>query len=188
MSAQVPIPLWPDGPPGLDTADPPFVPTITPYPLAGAGPVGAVVVLPGGGYVGRAPHESGPVAEWLNRAGIAAFVCDYRVAPYRHPYPSLDAKRAVRWVRHHAPELDLLENLHAHVGEVVHHQGRGIRLRFDVGVAHFPPRRVRTSPSMILGTGRAPWRIWRMIVQSSVPWFSPLGPLAGRSSATRPIS
>lgn len=104
MSLRGPLPLWPDGAPGIETATPPFEPTITAFPVPTDRPRGAVVVLPGGGYVGRAPHESAPIAEMINRHGLPAFVCDYRVAPYRHPWPSTDARRAVRWVRHHAVE------------------------------------------------------------------------------------
>lgn len=101
------IPLWPDGAPGLDQASPAFDPTITAYPCAGHDPAGAVIICPGGGYVGRAPHEGEPIARWLNSLGLHAFVCDYRVAPYRHPYPSLDARRAVRWVRAHAQDYGI---------------------------------------------------------------------------------
>ena len=43
------LPLWPGEAPGLHEADPAFTPTITPYPVAADGPVGAVIVLPGGG-------------------------------------------------------------------------------------------------------------------------------------------
>ena len=102
------FPLWPDGAPGLDQATPAFEPTLTPYLCAAATPTGCVIVLPGGGYVGRADHEGEPIARWLNSLGLSAFVCDYRVAPYRHPYPSLDAGRAVRWVRAHAAEYGVL--------------------------------------------------------------------------------
>jgi acetyl esterase/lipase len=102
------FPLWPDGTPGLDTAAPEFVPTLTPYLLDPSAPTGAVIVCPGGGYSGRAPHEGEPIARRLNEFGIQAFVCDYRVSPYRHPYPSLDASRAVRWVRAHAAEYNIL--------------------------------------------------------------------------------
>lgn len=107
------IPLWPDGAPGLNEASPAFNPTITPCACATGHRAGAVIICPGGGYAGRAPHEGEPVARWLNSLGIHAFVCDYRVAPYRHPYPSLDAKRAVRWIRAHAAKYDVDP---AHIG------------------------------------------------------------------------
>ena len=67
----------------------------------------AVVIFPGGGYVGRAPHEGKGYAEYLNSVGMDAFVCEYRVAPDYFPLPLLDARRAVRYVRHHAAEYGL---------------------------------------------------------------------------------
>jgi len=99
---QQPQPLWPNGAPGIETAEPPFAPTLTPYLLPGVGD--SVIVFPGGGYAHRAPHESGPIAEAFNARGFSAFVLDYRVAPYRHPYPLMDAQRAVRTVRATMPE------------------------------------------------------------------------------------
>jgi acetyl esterase/lipase len=98
------LPLWSGDVPGIDTGAPRHLPAIVPFPVKAARPVGAVVVCPGGGYGGRAPHEADPIALRLNELGIAGFVCHYRVAPYRHPYPMLDAQRAVRWVRAHAAE------------------------------------------------------------------------------------
>ncbi len=95
------IPLWPDGAPGADSASETFEPYLVPHLVETTTPHGAVIVCPGGGYSGRAAHEGDPIAEWLNSLGIASFVCHYRVAPYRHPYPLLDAQRAVRWVRTH---------------------------------------------------------------------------------------
>ena len=80
------------------------VPTLTPYLVSANTPTGAVVVLPGGGYGKKAAHEAAPVAEWLNQVGISAFVLDYRVAPYRHPIPLLDARRAIQLVRSQAEQ------------------------------------------------------------------------------------
>lgn len=45
-----------------------------------------VIVLPGGGYGLRAPHEGEPVAEWLRTLGLDASVLAYPVKT-RHPGP-----------------------------------------------------------------------------------------------------
>lgn len=76
-------------------------PSIQPY-FAGKEKAPAVLIFPGGSYRRRADHEGEPVAKWLNSLGIHAFVVHYRVAPYKHLVPLLDASRAVRLVRHHA--------------------------------------------------------------------------------------
>ncbi len=67
----------------------------------------AVVIMPGGGYRGRAPHEGKGYAEFLNAHGIAAFVCQYRVAPHRFPLPLLDARRAIRYVRYFSEKFGI---------------------------------------------------------------------------------
>lgn len=61
-----------------------------------------VVVLPGGGYHVRAPHEGDPVAEFFNGRGMHAVVVDYRVAPNRFPTGLCDAQRAIRLIRANA--------------------------------------------------------------------------------------
>lgn len=96
--------LWPEGAPGALGNDPEDRPGITPYLLTPSDRRACIVICPGGGYHHRAAHEGEPVARWVNNLGIAAVVLDYRVAPYRHPYPLLDAQRAIRLVRHHASE------------------------------------------------------------------------------------
>lgn len=55
----------------------------------------------------KADYEGEPVARWLNSLGLQAFVLDYRVFPYRHPTPLLDAQRAIRYLRHHAGDFNL---------------------------------------------------------------------------------
>ncbi|MEK8129569.1 alpha/beta hydrolase [Paenibacillus filicis] len=84
-------------------------PILTPYLLeASQGERhAAVIVCPGGGYGMRAGHEGRPVAEWLNRIGLSAFVLDYRVAPSKHPAPLVDAQQAIRIVRANAAEWGL---------------------------------------------------------------------------------
>ncbi len=68
----------------------------------------AVLILPGGGYQQIAlGHEGFQYAEWLNVQGIAAFVLDYRVAPYKYPVPIEDGVQAMRMIRAHATEYGI---------------------------------------------------------------------------------
>lgn len=92
------IELWPAA--SIPLWDPAIVsdrPSVTAYPVAASR--GTVLVVPGGGYNRRVDYEKEPIARWLNTLGLTAFVLDYRVAPYRHPVPSLDARRALRLLR-----------------------------------------------------------------------------------------
>ncbi|MBR4296474.1 MAG: alpha/beta hydrolase [Clostridia bacterium] len=65
------------------------------------------IIFPGGGYAARARHEGRGYAQFLNRIGMDAFVCQYRCAPHKFPLPLLDARRAVRYVRSHAEEYGI---------------------------------------------------------------------------------
>ncbi|MBE6611188.1 MAG: alpha/beta hydrolase [Ruminococcaceae bacterium] len=65
-------------------------------------PAPCVVILPGGGYSHRAPHEGGPIAEYFNSRGIHAVVVNYRVAPNRYPASLADAQRAIKLLRANA--------------------------------------------------------------------------------------
>ena len=96
--SQEKIILWP-GAEAPYTAQSPdqAQPSLAAHPVEGADI--AVVVCPGGGYVGKADHEGGPVAERLNAHGIAGYVLDYRVRPCHPMAPLADAQRAVRTVR-----------------------------------------------------------------------------------------
>lgn len=101
-----PIPLWPDGAPGtLGTADSDN-PKITIYLPKGRNTGTGVLIFPGGSYAFLAmDHEGRQIADWLNHLGVAAFLVQYRVAPYHHPVEINDAKRAMRYVRAHAAEF-----------------------------------------------------------------------------------
>ena len=68
---------------------------------------GTVIILPGGGYRGRAAHEGKGYAEYLNACGLDCFVLQYRVSPDRFPAPLLDARRAVRFIRANAESLGI---------------------------------------------------------------------------------
>lgn len=102
--------LWPNGTPNALGEEQEDKPTLVPYLVEGSEPTAAVIVCPGGGYARRANHEGEPVAQWLNSLGISAFVVHYRVAPYRHPNPLMDAQRAIRTVRSRANEWNIDPN------------------------------------------------------------------------------
>jgi acetyl esterase/lipase len=103
-----PIKLWSENPPGaLGNADQ-DIPTLTPFlPAADKATGAAIVVCPGGGYGGLAPHEGRDYALFLNQHGVLALVLKYRLgsAGYRHPIILGDAARAVRFVRSKAAEM-----------------------------------------------------------------------------------
>lgn len=104
LSAGRQVLLWPGNAPGALGQGVEDRPNLTLYLVDDDKTRGLVVVCPGGGYVGRAPHEGEPIAQWLNGLGLHAVVLNYRVAPYRHPYPLMDAQRALRLVRYHAAD------------------------------------------------------------------------------------
>jgi acetyl esterase/lipase len=120
------VKLWPDGAPGseqrrnepeklVDGAYPTNVhdPSLTvlradPRHANGA----AVVIVPGGGHYLLVVENEGMLpARLLNRVGVTAFVLKYRLqhGPDSAGYTAsregaADLRRAVRWVRAHAPE------------------------------------------------------------------------------------
>jgi acetyl esterase/lipase len=116
--------IWSGPPPGVpDSARLPFdldagvlrhlfrneleaeVPYLVAFPVAGAARAPALLLLPGGGYSFRSEKLDGlDIAAWFAEQGIAAFVLDYRVDPYRYPVPLQNAERALRWLRAHAAE------------------------------------------------------------------------------------
>jgi acetyl esterase/lipase len=103
-----PVYLYPNGAPGalgVGEADKPrFYPFLPAHPSSRA----AVLILPGGGYTHIAlGHEGFQYAEWLNAQGIAAFVLDYRVAPYKYPVEIADGATALRMIRNHATDYNI---------------------------------------------------------------------------------
>jgi acetyl esterase/lipase len=91
---------------GTDDADTPSVTIYSPAPDKSTG--AAIVVCPGGGYGGLAPHEGKPIAEWLNTLGVTGVVLKYRLGPrYHHPVMLHDVGRAIRLVRANAAEWKL---------------------------------------------------------------------------------
>jgi acetyl esterase/lipase len=56
-----------------------------PAPSADAASAPLILVLPGGGYTHHADHEAEAIAEWLNSAGLNAYVYRYPLAPAQYP-------------------------------------------------------------------------------------------------------
>ena len=86
------------------------IPQITAYIPENKKTDAAIVILPGGGYEGRAEHEGKGYAEFLNKNGICAFVVDYRVSPHRFPLPLLDSRRGIQTVRYYADMYRINKN------------------------------------------------------------------------------
>ena len=102
---QSPLPLWPGGAPGARGTNAADIPTITPYLADATNSTGAAMIIcPGGAYVGLAAHEGNDYALWLNQHGVSCFVLKYRLGPagYHHPAMLQDAARALRMVRANA--------------------------------------------------------------------------------------
>lgn len=102
------FPLWPDGAPGALGTGTNDIPTLTPFLAATDSATGAAIVIcPGGGYGGLAPHEGADYAQFLADHGVTCFVLKYRLGShgYRHPAMLNDVNRAVRLVRHRAADF-----------------------------------------------------------------------------------
>ena len=107
------IPLWPDGAPGALGTKSNDIPTLTPYlPDATNATGSAMVICPGGAYVGLAAHEGNDYALWLNQHGVTCFVLKYRLGSSGYHYPAefQDVTRAIRWVRAHAADYQIDPN------------------------------------------------------------------------------
>ncbi len=100
------IPLWGDDKSvGKCSEENNYPPSLVRFPLKNCvEPKGAVLVFPGGSYRHLAKGTSEPIAEKFQKLGFQAFLVRYRCAPNRFPTPQLDAFRAIRMVRAHAPE------------------------------------------------------------------------------------
>lgn len=96
------FPLWADKAPGALGDQDDDKPSLTPFlPPTEKATGAAIVICPGGGYGGLAPHEGQGYAEFLSQQGLTCFVLKYRLGSkgYRHPAMLDDAARAVRLVR-----------------------------------------------------------------------------------------
>jgi acetyl esterase/lipase len=103
-------PLWPGGAPGArgtSELDVPLLTLFRPQPRTGNGT--AVIIAPGGAYLGLASNLEGrQIADWYTSRGVTAFVLRYRLgSQYLYPVPLQDAQRALRWVRSQAQAFGL---------------------------------------------------------------------------------
>ena len=105
------IKLW-EHIPGEETE----VPEITAYIPESKKSDAAIVILPGGGYNHRAPHEGEGYAKFFAENGITAFSVKYRVAPAHFPIPLLDARRSVKFARFFANKYCIDKNKIAIMG------------------------------------------------------------------------
>jgi acetyl esterase/lipase len=155
------IPLWPSDAPevaGTEAAD---LPTLTVFlPQKGKGTGSAVVVAPGGAYLGLASNLEGrQVADWFTSRGLTAFVLKYRLgAKYLYPLPLEDAERAVRLVRSSATSYGFLPDRIGFIGfSAGGHLAAATGTLYDAGKpdAGDPVERVSSRPDfLILGY---PW-------------------------------
>ena len=106
--------LWPGDAPEAKGKACEDIPTLTIMrPRKGAENVSAVVVLPGGAYVGLAADLEGrEIADWFTARGFRAFILSYRLSSngYLLPVPLLDARRAVQLVRARARDYQVDPN------------------------------------------------------------------------------
>jgi len=104
------VALWPNGAPEQNGNEPKDVPAVSVFaPRKGRAIDTAVIIAPGGSYVGLAADLEGrEVADWFAARGITAFVLRYRLGDkYPYPIPLEDAQRAVRWVRANAAKYGI---------------------------------------------------------------------------------
>ena len=117
----VELPLWPDGAPnsnGLTGGEKEVsphrlsnvtAPTITVYRAPQPNGM-AVIMCPGGGYSRLAmDHEGHDMAPWFCGQGITYVVLKYRMPNGHCEVPLSDAERAIRIVREHAGEWNILQ-------------------------------------------------------------------------------
>ena len=103
--------LWDGDAPGAVGKADLDVPTLTVFrPHGKTGNGTAVVIAPGGAYLGLAANLEGrQVADFFAARGVTAFVLKYRLGTtYLYPTPLRDAQRAIRFVRARAAEFGVV--------------------------------------------------------------------------------
>jgi len=119
----------------------------------------AVVICPGGGYhVQVTDWEGSDIAKYFNSKGIAAIVLKYRL-PFSksnitpHKSPLIDAKRAIRIVRHYAKEWNINKNEIGVMGfSAGGHLASTLGTHFDYGIkdAKDPIDKISSRPDFMV--------------------------------------
>ncbi len=153
--------LWEGDAPGALGKEDMDVPTLTLFrPQPGTANGTAVIIAPGGAYLGLAANLEGrQVADWFAARGVTAFVLKYRLGKkYPYPTPLVDAKRAIRLVRSRAQEFGIVPD---RIGMMGFSAGghltamTGVMLDAGSAVASDPVERASSQPDfLILGY---PW-------------------------------
>jgi acetyl esterase/lipase len=151
------IPIWNGTPPGSNGSEGP-IPTLTVFPPAPRHENGtAVIIAPGGAYIGLAMGlEGSQVAEWFAARGVTAFVLRYRLGAHNlFPIPLEDAQRAIRLVRYDARKYHISPDRIGMMGfSAGGHLAASAGTLFDAGNpnASDPVDRVSSRPDfMVLG-------------------------------------
>jgi acetyl esterase/lipase len=150
------LPLWPEGSSHLANTSPEDVPTLTVFlPQKGRNTGSAVLVAPGGAYLGLASNLEGrQIADWFTARGVVAFVLKYRLgAKYLYPIPLEDAQRAIRLVRSLAPTYGFQPNRVGMIGfSAGGHLAAATGVFFDAGKpdATDPLERLSDRPDFLM--------------------------------------
>jgi len=105
------LPLWEGDAPGFNAAFEQRNPSVSLFLAPEAKGKGCVLVMAGGGYTNKAPHEGPMTAIKLQKSGVNAAVLDYRLVPYKKEFILADAKRAVRYLRYHAESFGINQEI-----------------------------------------------------------------------------
>jgi acetyl esterase/lipase len=150
------FPLWDGDAPGALGGGAADIPTLTIFrPQPGSGNGTAVIVAPGGAYLGLAANLEGrQVADWFSSRGVTAFILKYRLGPnYLYPIPLIDARRAIRLVRSRAKEFGVAPDRVGMIGfSAGGHLTAAAGTMFDAGQAdaNDAVERVSSRPDFII--------------------------------------